>query len=843
MAKAIRQAIIVLGMHRSGTSALAGALGMLGMRLPTVLLPTTADNPKGYFESGRIVAIHDRLLVAAGTNWSGVESLTEDWFRTAEASAFVDELVAAVRQDFGDAATFVVKDPRMCRLMPLWRRVLDQVGAQGRYAIPLRNPLEVARSLEKRDGLPLAQGCLLWLRNMLDAERETRGSPRVFVHYQDLLADPVQISTLVAFQLTEEKLTLNKKKKANISSLIDPKLRHHMAKPEDLHLDEAFYPWLWKAYEAFAALVDRPTDKAPQRQLDRVRAVFDRAVVSFAPILAAREKKLAEQNAEISALGRTLIEHHRRLASLGQAVVERDGRLVSLGQAVAERDGQIASLGQAAVERDKKIVQLGQAVAERDGQIASLGHAVAERDGQIASLGHAVAERDGRLVSLGQAAAERDGQIASLSHAVAARDKKIVNLGQAVAERDGQIASLDQTATARDEQVRSLTNELQEIYGSTVWRLIAPVRWYGRLRQRTARLLRKLAAMLSRREDSEIRRSNLPSASEANANLADQATLFSEKNGHIYRCSLVIPTKNGGALFGQLVDRLRTQTCWPEVEFIVIDSGSTDETIPIARSAGAIVHSIPPHEFNHGSTRDYGISLASTDHVILMVQDAIPHQNVLIERLLSALAEDGVAGAYARQLPQPTADVITKRNLNSWLTGGLERKVKSIESLDWYESLSPMEKYFFCNFDNVCSAINKQVWKEERFGRADFGEDIDWAERVLKRKFKIVYEPGATVIHSHSRSLLYNYKRTYICHRMLYRKFGLHLVPSLRAMWPAWLETSASEMMLAARTEKRIARKLLMLLTIPVTNLLAAIGQYRAVQHEIRGIDRKARDV
>ena len=129
-----------------------------------------------------------------------------------------------------------------------------------------------------------------------------------------------------------------------------------------------------------------------------------------------------------------------------------------------------------------------------------------------------------------------------------------------------------------------------------------------------------------------------------------------------YRCSLVIPTKNGGVVFRHVVDGLRAQTCWKNVEFIVVDSGSTDETVSIARSAGATVYTIPPTEFNHGATRDYGISHASCDYVVLMVQDAVPNDVFLIERLLSALSEKRVAGAYARQLPQSSADVITKRD-------------------------------------------------------------------------------------------------------------------------------------------------------------------------------------
>jgi hypothetical protein len=335
MNKTTRQAIIVLGMHRSGTSALAGALGMLGIRLPDSLMPPTTENPKGYFESKQIFAIHERLLAAAGTSWSGIGNLPADWFDSAQTSAFVDELVAAVRQDYGDAATFVVKDPRICRLMPLWRKVLAEVGAQPRFAIPIRNPLEVARSLEKRDGFPLAHGRLLWLRHMLEAERETRGSRRVFVHYHDLLSDPARMAERIASQLTGGILALNEGNERDISSLIDPELRHHIAEPEDLHLPDAFYPWLWEAYEAYAALVDRPTDEAPQLRLDRVRALFDPAAASFAPLLAARETALAARDTNIAVLDRTLAERDRELGGLRDALAEREANVTALQSTVS----------------------------------------------------------------------------------------------------------------------------------------------------------------------------------------------------------------------------------------------------------------------------------------------------------------------------------------------------------------------------------------------------------------------------------------------------------------------------------------------------------------------------
>nr|WP_280859098.1 glycosyltransferase [Methylocaldum sp. RMAD-M] len=310
-----------------------------------------------------------------------------------------------------------------------------------------------------------------------------------------------------------------------------------------------------------------------------------------------------------------------------------------------------------------------------------------------------------------------------------------------------------------------------------------------------------------------------------------------------YLCSLVIPTKNGGVLFSQTVEALSKQTCWNEVEFIVIDSGSRDDTCEIAHSAGAKVIRIPPEEFNHGSTRDYGISIASCEMVILMVQDAVPCDRFLIERLLASLQENGVAGVYARQIAQPTADVLTKRNLSSWLTGRIERETRFITDLKWYESLPPLQKYFYCNFDNVCSGLRKTVWREEPFGHVDFGEDIDWAERVLKKGYKIVYEPAAAVVHSHDRPLSYEYNRTYVCHRKLYRQFRLQLVPSRNTIIRAWIRASLLDMRYVIRTEKRPGTMLKMLFKVPVLNLFSALGQYRAAQDEIRGVVNKVRNV
>lgn len=310
-----------------------------------------------------------------------------------------------------------------------------------------------------------------------------------------------------------------------------------------------------------------------------------------------------------------------------------------------------------------------------------------------------------------------------------------------------------------------------------------------------------------------------------------------------YICSLVIPTKNGGSLFKRVVARLQRQTVWKDVEFIIVDSQSDDDTVETARAAGAKCLTVAAADFNHGVTRDYAISQTTTNRVVLLVQDATPHDDHLIETLIAALDEDNVAGVYARQIPYPDADVITKRNLNLHLTGRMTRDTSEIKDIKVYTALPPHQRYMLCNFDNVCSAIRKDVWEQDRFGRINFGEDIDWAERVLKRGQRIIYEPKAAVIHSHDRPLSYEYRRTYVCHRKLYNQFQLQVAPTLSTALHAMVHWTLRDMLHLARHEPRWPTKLRLIFQSPVYNFLRVWGQYKAVRDEKAGAANTVRGV
>ena len=183
------RALLVLGMHRSGTSAVTRILSLLGADLPKTLMGPSPFNETGHWESQGLMEIHTRILLSAGSEWFDWRKFNPDWYRSPLAADFKQRLVAQLRKDYNGSRLFVVKDPRICRFVPLWLDVLAEFPASPAIVLPLRNPLEVSASLKRRDAMLSTKGLLLWLRHVLDAEASTRGLPRAIAPYDVLVKE------------------------------------------------------------------------------------------------------------------------------------------------------------------------------------------------------------------------------------------------------------------------------------------------------------------------------------------------------------------------------------------------------------------------------------------------------------------------------------------------------------------------------------------------------------------------------------------------------------------------------------------------------------------------------
>jgi Glycosyl transferase family 2/SEC-C motif len=185
-----RTALVVLGVYRSGTSAIARALNLCGAALPErVMAARLGINPKGFWETEAVNDLDARLLHHLGADWNRVE------FALPQQGPLVDEFLVNSREllaaEYGDAPLILIKDPRICVLAPLWHRAVRESGYRPAYVVPVRNPLEVARSLESQGDMPVADGLALWLAYMQRVETFVVATDARVVHarYAELLAD------------------------------------------------------------------------------------------------------------------------------------------------------------------------------------------------------------------------------------------------------------------------------------------------------------------------------------------------------------------------------------------------------------------------------------------------------------------------------------------------------------------------------------------------------------------------------------------------------------------------------------------------------------------------------
>jgi len=186
---ASRTAYLVLGMHRSGTSAVTQLLALAGAELPANVMPGDEHNAKGYFEPWKIAIFNDERLRAAGSAWDDPFAYPYRPLPADQDQAWLEKASALFDEEFPKAAWPLMKDPRATVLLPMWLEVLARKDVLARCVIPVRHPLAVAGSLRRRDGFADEKSVLVWSAYMLAAEAYTRDLPRAFVSYDALLAD------------------------------------------------------------------------------------------------------------------------------------------------------------------------------------------------------------------------------------------------------------------------------------------------------------------------------------------------------------------------------------------------------------------------------------------------------------------------------------------------------------------------------------------------------------------------------------------------------------------------------------------------------------------------------
>ena len=187
-----KRIIVIIGVQRSGTSAITRGLQVLGVDLLNFYGPNAVgpDNEKGYFEDFEISHLDVSMLNSIGYTWDNPVLPVFDDNTRQVLSAFYPIGVNILQRRFESTDLFGFKDPLIARLLPLWNDIFKDEGAEVSYIIACRNPLSTAKSMQKRDGFDIVKGCYIWLGYIAASLIHSVGYKRIVVDYDELMKDP-----------------------------------------------------------------------------------------------------------------------------------------------------------------------------------------------------------------------------------------------------------------------------------------------------------------------------------------------------------------------------------------------------------------------------------------------------------------------------------------------------------------------------------------------------------------------------------------------------------------------------------------------------------------------------
>ncbi|MCL5409204.1 MAG: hypothetical protein M1135_04240 [Candidatus Omnitrophica bacterium] len=235
ISKNMKTCIFILGMHRSGTSALAGTLNWLGVSMGKSIAGGDRHNIKGYWEDKKIETFNDySLFTLLNLLDFDFRPMPKKWESDKKIISLIPEAKKIIQEEYSSSNIFGIKDPAICLLYPFWKNIMDELKIFSKVILLFRNPLEVANSLKKRDGFTFERSLLLCAKLLLYGEYYTRNTPRIFVNYDNVLNNTHQtiqkIESDLNIKLPEKFSDVNDK----ITRFLEKDLKHHNLAFSDL---------------------------------------------------------------------------------------------------------------------------------------------------------------------------------------------------------------------------------------------------------------------------------------------------------------------------------------------------------------------------------------------------------------------------------------------------------------------------------------------------------------------------------------------------------------------------------------------------------------------------------
>lgn len=248
--------------------------------------------------------------------------------------------------------------------------------------------------------------------------------------------------------------------------------------------------------------------------------------------------------------------------------------------------------------------------------------------------------------------------------------------------------------------------------------------------------------------------------------------------------SVVIPTKNGGDRFIEVLVSVAAQVTSYEYEIICVDSGSSDKTLDVIRAFPEVkLYQIPPEDFGHGKTRSWAAEKCQGDYIVFITQDALPASVRWLDCFIGAMKENPDAiGGYGAHYPYPDCNLFDARDISGFFQGmGDETKVIQVDDLERFAiDLEYRMGFAFFSDNNAC--VRRDYFLDYPYPDVDFAEDQFWMLEKMGQGEKKVYCPSAAVYHSHNYGVIELLQRSYDEHKALRRLFDWNPVPNGRLL-------------------------------------------------------------
>jgi len=380
-----------------------------------------------------------------------------------------------------------------------------------------------------------------------------------------------------------------------------------------------------------------------------------------------------------------------------------------------------------------------------------------------------------------------------LNQKVAEQDDRIASLCSDIAERDNRIAKQDEKIAFLRNDLAGRENQIAALLASTSWRITLPLRLLRRLAAPIA-AQRRLVKNICLLAWGQIRlhgplgvlrripyyRHNFKKILNLAASqpLAADGGLFSIPSSSLHEIrlhpdltvgekhidasiSFIIPTLNAGVEFPLLLRKLVSQLGLGKLEIVIVDSGSHDDTVGVARAAGCTVVEITPADFSHSHARNVGADAASGQYLLFMVQDAFPIGMYWAYGMLAYLLEHSdlqLAAASCAEYSRSDSDMMYDSMINTHyrFLGCLD-----YDRIGEFQGNDHMALRANGQLSDVACLISKEIFNKYRY-RGNYAEDLDLGIRLIQDGYRVAMLASIKVIHSHNRSAYYYLKRSFV---------------------------------------------------------------------------------